>query len=216
MPSRDDEERVRHRPPWEGQAPPRADEGHEFQPWQRKSGYDPSSTDQKQGTAFGSGGWGGGYGPETPSGYGGPSGTGYGQTSQGQSGYGSSAFRPAGPGPGGRAIGTRDDKPTSGARPADGAGAMSPIEMAHSRPDWHDVDYQQWRDEQLRQLDHDYLTWRQVRYRKFADEFSAWRSSQQDTAGAVRTETPIPASATSHPTAPDASARVPPSSSQPQ
>ena len=45
-----------------------------------------------------------------------------------------------------------------------------------------DPDYQQWRDEQMRNLDRDYESWRGERYRKFSDDFSNWRSnrSQQD------------------------------------
>ena len=176
MPSRDDEECARHRPAaWEDQAPVRAEEGAGFQPWRRKSNDDPGSTDQRQGTAFGSGG---GYGPETPSGYSGPSGTGYGQTSPSQSGYGSTAFRTASPS--WRVHGADDDHPPSDVRPADRTGPGLPADTTARRPDWYDVDYQQWRDEQLRKLDQDYLTWRQARYRRFADEFDAWRSSRQD------------------------------------
>jgi len=42
----------------------------------------------------------------------------------------------------------------------------------------HDYDYQQWRDEQIRNLDNDYCSWRQDRYKKFADEFNSWRASR--------------------------------------
>ena len=223
MPSRDDEECVRHRSAaWEDQAPVRTDEEAGFQPWRRKSNDDPGSTDQRQGTAFGSGGWGGGYGPETPSGYSGPSGTGYGQTSPSQSGYGSTAFRTASSS--WRVYGADDDHPPSGVRSADRIGPRLPADITARRPDGYDVDYQQWRDEQLRKLDQDYLTWRQARYRQFADEFNAWRLSRQDTAGTVHTDSLSPAPAPGNPIAtdtdarssPPAAARVPPSSSHPQ
>lgn len=42
----------------------------------------------------------------------------------------------------------------------------------------YDPDYQQWREEQMRNLDKDYHAWRGERYKKFSDEFGAWRSSR--------------------------------------
>ena len=105
------------------------------------------------GTAYGCGPW-GGPAAQTPSGYSGPSGTGY-------AGYASARDRSI---------------------PALG-------DVQRQRPDWDDVDYQQWRNEQVRKLDTEYQTWRQARYRKFADEFDAWRASRQDGAsGASRTD----------------------------
>ncbi len=47
-----------------------------------------------------------------------------------------------------------------------------------------DPDYQQWRDEQIRNLDSDYETWRKDRYKKFSDEFNTWRSSRSTGNGA--------------------------------
>lgn len=44
-----------------------------------------------------------------------------------------------------------------------------------------DPDYQQWREEQIRNLDDDYRTYRQERYRKFSDEFDSWRRNRQST-----------------------------------
>ncbi|KQP21990.1 hypothetical protein [Pseudorhodoferax sp. Leaf267] len=41
-----------------------------------------------------------------------------------------------------------------------------------------DPDYQQWRDEQVRNLDNDYHSWRGERYKKFSDEFSEWRKNR--------------------------------------
>jgi hypothetical protein len=42
----------------------------------------------------------------------------------------------------------------------------------------HDPDYQQWRNEQLRNLDEDYESWRGERYKKFSDDFNTWRSNR--------------------------------------
>lgn len=36
----------------------------------------------------------------------------------------------------------------------------------------HDPDYDQWRSEQLRNLDKDYEDWRKERYSKFSEEFN--------------------------------------------
>lgn len=46
----------------------------------------------------------------------------------------------------------------------------------------HDPDYQQWRTEQLRNLDNDYENWRADRYKKFSEEFNTWRSSRTEDA----------------------------------
>jgi len=43
----------------------------------------------------------------------------------------------------------------------------------------HDPDYQQWREQQLRNLDEDYQSWRGERYKKFSDEFDSWRKNRQ-------------------------------------
>lgn len=43
----------------------------------------------------------------------------------------------------------------------------------------HDPDYQQWREQQLRNLDDDYQSWRGERYKKFSDEFDSWRKNRQ-------------------------------------
>lgn len=43
----------------------------------------------------------------------------------------------------------------------------------------HDPDYQQWREQQLRNLDDDYQSWRGERYKKFSDEFDNWRKNRQ-------------------------------------
>lgn len=157
--------------------------------------------------AYGSGRW-GGQGQDAPSGYSGPSGTGYGQTCQGQSGYGQGGQgEPGSPGHGagvsyaGTAgyagyegyAGYPGDPAYAGERQAESPNPWPPGDARRPRPDWHDIDYQQWRDEQLRKLDADYLTWREARYRKFADEFNAWRSSRQDAAGAARADSSVPA-----------------------
>lgn len=42
----------------------------------------------------------------------------------------------------------------------------------------HDPDYQQWRNEQLRNLDDDYNSWRGERYKKFSDDFNSWRNNR--------------------------------------
>ena len=42
----------------------------------------------------------------------------------------------------------------------------------------YDPDYQQWRNEQMRNLDNDYESWRADRYKKFSDEFNTWRSNR--------------------------------------
>lgn len=43
----------------------------------------------------------------------------------------------------------------------------------------HDHDYQQWREQQLRNLDDDYHSWRGERYQKFSEEFDSWRKKRQ-------------------------------------
>ena len=55
---------------------------------------------------------------------------------------------------------------------------------SQGRQDYHDPDYQQWRQEQLRLLDEDYQSWRKDRYEKFSNDFNTWRTSrnQQSTA----------------------------------
>lgn len=45
----------------------------------------------------------------------------------------------------------------------------------------HDPDYQQWREQQLRNLDQDYHSWRGERYKKFSEEFDTWRKNRQGT-----------------------------------
>lgn len=59
----------------------------------------------------------------------------------------------------------------------------------HERGQHHRFDphYQQWREEQIRNLDDDYRTYRQERYRKFSDEFDAWRKNRRT--GPLNTET---------------------------
>lgn len=42
----------------------------------------------------------------------------------------------------------------------------------------YDPDYEQWRNEQLRNLDNDYESWRGERYKKFSDDFNTWRSNR--------------------------------------
>lgn len=191
MASPDDEEHGHHPPTrWEGEAlPPRG----QVNPSPQDSAY--------ASTAYGSGQW-GSHASHTPSGYSGPSGTGYGETCPGQSGYGR-AERDAS-----HSVGGVSYAGTTGY--AGYASARHTRESAtghaqHPRPDWDDIDYQQWRDEQLRKLDTDYQTWRQARYRKFADEFDAWRARRQDSARVVPpTDTTRPVDALS-----------PPSSTQP-
>ncbi len=200
MPARDEEERERPPPSrWEGEAP--ADP--QAQPWRRDAPYaasgdlgsDPGrdtaathgtgwgsppgqGSGPVQGTAYGSGRWGRGAGQESPSGYGGPSATGYGQGMPGYSGYGQGD-----PGAGVSHAGASGYAGYAGAHtpqtPLQPPRPCGPAEEARVRPDWFDLDYQQWRDEQVRKLDNDYRSWRQSRYRKFADEFDAWRSRQQ-------------------------------------
>ncbi len=163
----------------------------------------PAST--PAGAAYGSGRW-GGYGQEPPGAYGSPSGTGYGQTCQGQSGYGQAESSPSGPQAGVSYAGTTGYAGYAGAR--HGA-EPEPAEAQRPRPDWYDLDYQQWRDEQVRKLDHDYQTWRQARYRRFAEEFNAWRSSRQDAAGSASALPSPPAQAPPAPAAHDAPLQEP-------
>ncbi|MBV8635404.1 MAG: hypothetical protein JO002_12995 [Burkholderiaceae bacterium] len=42
----------------------------------------------------------------------------------------------------------------------------------------HDPDYDQWRNEQISNLDRDYHEYRQERYKKFSSDFDAWRSNR--------------------------------------
>jgi hypothetical protein len=103
--------------------------------------------------------------------------TGYGQTAQPCSGYGHT--KPS-PDAGVSYAGSTGYAGYAGHTISAGT-ATPPVPAPGGPPtDWLDMDYQQWRDEQLRKLDHDYRTWRQARYRRFADEFDAWRSSRQD------------------------------------
>ena len=46
----------------------------------------------------------------------------------------------------------------------------------HSPTAHRDPHYQQWRDEQVRQLDADYDAWHAERYDKFAEDFNQWRT----------------------------------------
>ena len=171
MASRDDEEQG-HLPPsrWEGQAlRPRDD-------------ATPSPQDSPYaGTAYSSGHW-GSHAAHTPSGYSGPSGTGYGQTGPGQSGYGQAERDASHSVSGVSYAGTTGYAGYASARHTR-APALG--DAQRQRPDWDDIDYLQWRNEQVRKLDTDYQTWRQARYRKFADEFDAWRASRQDSANVV-------------------------------
>lgn len=50
----------------------------------------------------------------------------------------------------------------------------------NARRSYHDPDYQQWRDEQIRALDEDYKAWRDERYSAFSNEFGEWRKSRKD------------------------------------
>ncbi len=71
------------------------------------------------------------------------------------------------------------------ARPVADAGGASG-DWRHSQAVHpHDPDYQQWRAEQLRNLDDDYRHWRQDRYRKYSDEFNAWRSQRASQSGST-------------------------------
>jgi hypothetical protein len=174
--SRDDEEHG-HRPPrgWEAQA-------------QHDGPY--------AGTAYGSGRW-GSHAAQTPSGYGGPSGTGYDQTCPGQSGYGQAERDASHPVGGVSYAGTAGYAGYASTRHTR---ALTYSDAQRQRPDWDDIDYQQWRNEQLRKLDIDYQTWRQARYRKFADEFDAWRASRQDSSPEAPPTVPVrPADALSQP-----------------
>ncbi len=139
------------------------------------------------GTAYGGGPW-GGHAAQTPSGYSGPSGTGYGQTCPGQSGYGQTR-RDASHSVGG--VSYAGTTGYAGYASARDRSAPALGDVQRQRPDWDDVDYQQWRNEQVRKLDTEYQTWRQARYRKFADEFDAWRASRQDGASGVSRTDPV-------------------------
>lgn len=228
MASRDDEDRE-HRAPsrWEADAP-RASQVAGAEPWRRDAAHvrqeagprgfagEGSHGAAAAGTVYGSGRW-SSLGSQSPSGYSGPSGTGYGQSCPGQSGYGQAE--------GAHGSGV-SYAATSGYAGYAGARHHPPAPMEYApdpmRPDGDDIDYQQWRDEQLRKLDSDYLSWRQARYRKFADEFNAWRLSRHDTAGAAPATTPAAGGGTGRAAAtPDADGSTPPgepslpSSSQP-
>ncbi len=181
MPARDEEDR--ERPPyarWEGEATHSADSGH-------PAGLQAPAGEVRS-TTYGSGRWGGSADSASSSGYGSPSGTGYGQTAPGHSGYGQGSSSPgtgvshAGAagysgytGSGGSYAGARGPQAQTPGPPPWASAAE-----ARTREDWFDQDYQQWREEQSRKLDDDYRSWRQARYRRFADEFDAWRSGRQD------------------------------------
>ena len=186
MASRDDEAH--------GQRPPSRWEDEALRP---RGDAHPSPQDSPYASsAYGSSRW-GSEAAQTPSGYSGPSGTGYGETCPGQSGYGH-AERDASPSVGGVSYaGTTGYAGYASARHTS-ARALGEAQRPH--PDWDDIDYQQWRNEQVRKLDTDYQTWRQARYRKFADEFDAWRASRQGGASAgMRTDPARPVDALSQP-----------------
>lgn len=46
----------------------------------------------------------------------------------------------------------------------------------------HDPLYDQWRNQQIQQLDEDYDAWHQERYQRFADDFDQWRRNRQERA----------------------------------
>ncbi len=234
MASREDEDRER-RPPgrWEGEA---QHASLATEPWRRESAHTSREAHPRgfageethggsyAGTAYGSGRWSEAATP-APSGYSGPSGTGYGQSCQGQSGYGHAEARPTAPETGVSYTGTSGYAGYAGARHTRVPTPAGTQDADRSRPDWLDTDYQQWRDEQMRKLDDDYQTWRQARYRKFADEFNAWRASRQDTTGATLSPTspsPDTGSAAAVSSGHDSDGSAPaddastPSSSQPQ
>ncbi|MEY4711997.1 MAG: hypothetical protein RIS88_1447 [Pseudomonadota bacterium] len=161
---------------------------------------DTSANGSPQGSAYGSGRWGGGPGQDSASNYACPSATGYGQATPGYSGY-----RQGDAGPAGAGVSYAGAAGYSGYAGALAPQAQPPAPRTagpatddRARADWLDLDYQQWRDEQLRKLDDEYRSWRQARYRKFADEFDAWRSSRrQDTAPTQEQDAGTAPSATS-------------------
>ena len=139
----------------------------------------------------------GSHAAQAPSGYSGPSGTGYGQTCPGQSGYGQTERENSQPASGVSYAGTVGYAGYASARHTS---ARGPGDAQRQHPDWDDIDYLQWRDAQLRKLDTDYETWRQARYRKFADEFDAWRATRQNSASVAPPTDPTRAvDALSHP-----------------
>ncbi|MEY2617266.1 MAG: hypothetical protein RL522_268 [Pseudomonadota bacterium] len=189
------EEDERERPPpgrWESDAAPRDTAATYSAGWGSPPGPEfGGPLAQPQGTAYGSGRWSGLPGQENPSGHSGTSATGYGQSVSGHSGYGQTA-----PGAGvsyASASGRGGYTGYAGGY----AGARTPLSPSHRarpcgatldeglHPDGFDLDYQQWRNEQLHKLDNDYRLWREARYRRFADEFDAWRASRQDPAAVV-------------------------------
>lgn len=138
-----------------------------------------------QGSAYGSGHWSGNA--DSPSGYGGTSTTGYGQTAPGYSGYGqetpSSGTGVSHSGAAGYAGYTRggagqagDSWPQTQTTQPRPAGTDEEVRV---QQDWIDLDYRQWRDEQIRKLDDEYRSWRQARSRQLANEFDAWRDGRQ-------------------------------------
>jgi hypothetical protein len=48
----------------------------------------------------------------------------------------------------------------------------------HGQP-MFDPEYQQWREQQMRELDTDYSHWRRERYEKFSQEFNEWREARR-------------------------------------
>lgn len=107
------------------------------------------------------------YGPRYGSSYGAAQGYGdeRGDDRFGRQGYG----RYGGPQYGGSQYGSSQSDPERG---------------QHHR---FDPDYQQWREEQIRNLDNDYHSYRQERYRKFSDEFGTWRKNRESAGGASGT-----------------------------
>jgi len=70
------------------------------------------------------------------------------------------------------------------------SGGLRGQEASHGRH--YDPDYEQWRNEQLRNLDNDYESWRGERYKKFSDDFNTWRSNRSrdtDTSQQTRSNT---------------------------
>lgn len=231
MAARDEEERDRPPPSrWEGEAP--AARGGEWgrdtaalhsAGWGSAPGGglgDTAAIGSGQGSAYGSGRWGRGPGQDSTSGYGCPSTTGYGLAAPGYSGY---RQGDAGQGAGVSYAGAAGYSGYAGALAPQAQPpaprTTGPAADDRARADWLDLDYQQWRDEQLRKLDDEYRTWRQARYRKFADEFDAWRSSRHDdpaTAqdGGTLTSASCPAPGTGDD--PPSGGPVPPTSSPPK
>lgn len=57
-----------------------------------------------------------------------------------------------------------------------GYNAPRPSQSAPAPAPHRDPHYQQWRDEQVRQLDADYEAWHSERHEKFAEDFNQWRT----------------------------------------